>query len=152
MTSKQITAVALKCLAIYLLFTAVVTLPMWIVFAKQIADIGDHSLQSMAMVAVIVIITSGIAIFFAYLAWRLANRIVQQVSAPPVDNIHVNITPRRLEEILFRVLGVYLAVTRISPFVLAVVRSQLMKDSKYSIPTFGWEAAICRPTWTKKEV
>ena len=140
MTSKQITAVALKCLAIYLLFQAVVAFPMWILFARQVTDgEGVSPLATVVATAVIVIIVSAIAIGFAFLAWRLANRLTLQVTTPPVDDIHVNITPRRLEEILFRVLGVFLAVTHLQPLVGNVVRRQLMKAGEYSTSLITWD-------------
>jgi hypothetical protein len=115
MTSKQITAVAIKYVAIYLLFQAVLAAPMWIFFAQQSADPErPWTLGLVGETTLIVIVTNAILIGFALLAWTLSNRLVLHVTTPPVDDIHVRITPRGLQEILFRVLGVYLAVTYLS--------------------------------------
>ena len=140
MTSKQITAVALKCLAIYLLFTVVVTFPMWIYYVRAVASTEGLSPLALAgLTTATVIVGSAIAVVFAFLAWRLANRLALLVATPPVDDIHVSITPRRLEEILFRVLGVYLAVTYLKTVVVEVIRSQLYAAGGYNTTKIGWD-------------
>jgi hypothetical protein len=138
MTSKQLTAVALKCLAIYLLFTAVVAFPMWIYFVRRAAGTGLSPLASAGVTTAAVVVCSLLTAGAAFLAWRLANRLADLVSAPPTDDIHVNITPRRLEEILFRVLGVYLAVTHLKPFVNEIIRRQVQAGGGYDTREIQW--------------
>jgi hypothetical protein len=113
MTSKQITAVALKCLAIYLF--SILSLTPWILHQSRWR--GDMDLSTTAVAIACALITAG----FALAAWRLANHVGSLVAKPPVDDIHVNITPQRLEVILFRVLGVYLTLTQFKACAVALL-------------------------------
>lgn len=137
MTSKQLTGVALKCIAVYLLFTAVVAFPMWIYFVQRAVGTVPP-LASPVMTTILVIVCSLITVGFALLAWRLANGLAAVVSAPPTEDIHVNITPRRLEEILFRVLGVYLAITHLKPFVNELLRRQMQAGGRFDTREIHW--------------
>ena len=138
MTSRQITAVALKCLAIYLLFNALLAYPAWIYAVRKGADAGIFPLATPVLTTLIVIFCSAVTVGFALLAWSMANRLTSLVAEAPVDNIHLNVTPRHLEEILFRVLGVYFAVTYVKPFVGELIRRQKLAGGGYDTGEIQW--------------
>lgn len=143
MTSKQLGAVALKCLAIYLFFAAAATFLMWINLIRSIAEFQRSVLSRFSLpvsdlqtaaVIVCIILTAGVGI----LAWRFANRLAVLAATPHMDNIHVNITPRRLEEILYQVLGVYLIVIHIQPFVKEIIMRLVLMHGNFSTREMRW--------------
>lgn len=138
MTSRQITAVALKIAAIYLLFVVAVIPQWWLVLARFAIQEGVPPWKSFAITAFAfmawVILSWGIAFLF----WRLANHLIRFVERPPIDDTHVNITPRRLEEMLFRLLGVYLVIIQLKDYPLKIYN--VLKIMNSGVATaFQWE-------------
>ena len=111
MTSRQITAVSLRCLAIYLLFTALAVLPVktYAIWRTASEPSMHLHISSMSLIIVVVIICGLVTGFFGLWAWRLSNAVACPKGSTPEDSLHLVVTPQRLETFLFPVLGVYLA-------------------------------------------
>ncbi len=107
MTSRQIAVVALKCFAIYVLFKLMVVYPHWVIsFRHSLAACLPWG-ESLIVTVAAPLIGGAVMVGFAGLAWRLAHGLAMLAVAPPVEEVRVAVTPRRLEEIGFRVLDVY---------------------------------------------
>ncbi len=113
MTSRQITVIALKCLAVYLLFSLAMVYPHWFMFFWHRLTTRLPWGESLAVTVAGIVLSGAVVVGFALLAWRLAHGLAMVAVAPPVDEVRLAVSPRRLEEIGFRVLGVYFVVTRL---------------------------------------
>ncbi len=120
MTSREITSVALKCLAIYLLFNAILAFPILLAVSSRIDSLGW---RIPAVLACSVIVAAA-----GYFSWRIANSLVRTSQNTPTDKINFNLTPMKLEAILFRVLGVYFVVINLKPFVRSIATFSLSQS------------------------
>ena len=119
MTTRQITAVAMKFVAIYLWLQAVAALA-WIQWVRGVASGPSPAVPvgtTVAVMAVGGIVLAGLGL----LAWIRANRFVAVVPPPPPNDLPRPIAPKRLEEIALRVLGVSLAVRCFEPLVRRLI-------------------------------
>jgi|AntAceMinimDraft_9_1070365.scaffolds.fasta_scaffold13242_2 hypothetical protein len=123
MTSREITSVALKCLAIYLLFTAIVAFPVLLPAVGRIDTLGWR---------IPAVLGSSLIIAAAgYFTWRIANSLIRTCRDTPTDQLHITFTPTQLEAILFRVLGVYFVVGYFRPFVKNIIAFRLDQSQGY---------------------
>jgi len=125
MTSREITSVALKCLAIYLLFNAILVFPVMLTTSSYLGSLGWR--------ITVVLSTSLIVIVAGYFIWRLANSLIGTFKDTPTDQLNISVTPIKLEAILFRVLGVYFVVTSLQPLVRNLILLRLDQTKGYEL-------------------
>ncbi len=125
MTSREITSVALKCLAIYILFNAIVISPIILATSSHLGPLGWR-----------IPVVLGISLIVAvagYFTWRLANSLIGTFKDTPTDQLNIFVTPIQLEAILFRVLGVFFVVTSLQPFVRNLILLRLDQTKGYEL-------------------
>ena len=139
MTSREITAVALKVLALYLAILGIFFIGPGMWAAESWAqsrgeERGSLMAYSLLVVAVLV------KLFLAYLAWRMSNLITRDILKHPTDSPNVAITPLQFELVLYRGLGVYFVFTYVGT--LCDAASAYVEYSAYQQIEFGTFQAL----------
>jgi hypothetical protein len=106
MKSREITAVALKVVAIYFLFQAVIAIPAMLVVIYRNLEKLDIT---------IFVTAAGIAAAFGLAVgmWNLSKKLIIEQNTTPTDNLVFNMTPIKLEKIILRCMGLYLIITNL---------------------------------------
>jgi len=131
MTSKELTGVALKCLAVYLLFSAILVIPMGIMSIDRFASYQDVDRFGWSVLAALVMCV--VMVVCVILVWRVAKSLVRTCETTPTDELHCDISPSSLEAMLFRVLGVYFIVSNMKPFIVKLASFQSWKALGYDL-------------------
>ena len=117
MTSRQLTAVAFKVIAIYICFTAFVYIPLYLKTHWQY--MGD---KIWFVITLSVFISIGV--IFAWLTFKFAKSLASDICNSGQESIVTQIDKAQLEQVVFRGLGLYVFATHLRPVVDKVVYIQ----------------------------
>jgi hypothetical protein len=110
MTSRQLTAVALKVLAIYIIYSAVVCLPLYL---RAYWDHVEDKIWGIIGITVMICI-SGVV---AWTACKFARSLASDIRSAEHESIVTLIDKAQIENVLFRILGLYVFSTHLRPVV-----------------------------------
>ena len=110
MTSRQLTAVAFKVIALYICYTAFVYIPLY--FRSTLFYLGDKFWSTISLAVSICI--GGIV---AWLALKFAKSLAKDICNAEQDAIVTQVDKAQLEQVLFRLLGLYVFATHLRPLV-----------------------------------
>lgn len=110
MTNRQLTAVAFKVIAIYICYTTLVHIPLY--FRSAWLYMGD---KMWGVISLAVFICMGAII--AWLAFKFAKSLVSDIRDTEKESIVTQIDKAQLEQVAFRVLGLYMFATHLRPVV-----------------------------------
>jgi len=110
MTTRQITAVAFRVIAIYIFYTAVVCFPFYLRFSWQYL-----SNKAMGTLGIAVAVCAGAAA--AWFTWRFATSLAKDMRDTEHESIATQFTKEQLEQVLLRILGLYVFATHLRPAV-----------------------------------
>jgi membrane-anchored glycerophosphoryl diester phosphodiesterase (GDPDase) len=130
MTSKELTSLAIKVFAIYVLIQAILSLPMLansLIFNALDGSRGNGEvlfwlLGSASLIALIVLVV---------FMWKLANRIVKQTSESPLQEDSPDIS----ESFLVSLLGVYLTFEGLQGFGYATTNTFVLLQNSRELVT-----------------
>jgi len=113
MKSREITAVAIRIILIYLFFQLIVGIPamMLIGFNNRITQ--THPTFAVVVGVVGVIIACGLMLML----WKLSQKLILRQNVADSDQVAFKLTPVKLEKIILRCLGLYIFVTNLKPTV-----------------------------------
>ena len=110
MTNRQLTAVAFKVIAIYICYTTLVHIPLY--FRSAWLYMGD---KIWGVISLAVFICMGAII--AWLALKFAKSLASDIRGTEQDSGVTQIDKAQLEQVVFRVLGLYVFATHLRPAV-----------------------------------
>ncbi len=125
MTSREVTGVALKCLAIYLLFIGIIAIPGGVITYNRFIQTARGTVSGLNWAVLVALGSCVVIAIFGLLAWRVGTSLLRTVRDTPTDELRCEISPLDLEGMLFRVLGIYFIVSSLKPFLYNLIGFQL---------------------------
>gem|GEM_PF-4825304 len=123
MTSRQLTAVAMKVIAIYICYTTFVYIPFYLKTHWQY--MGDK-----IWFAITLSVFISIGVIFAWLTFKFAKSLASNIRNAEQDSIVTQIDKAQLEQVVFRVLGLYVFATHLLP---VVDKAVYIQDKVYDV-------------------
>lgn len=99
LTSREITSIAAKVIAAYLIFSVILSIPIWVAFAyRQIDNLP------------VVLALAAIGVILGLLAIRAVREFANRLLRVEGERLDFHVNAFRLEQVLLRCLGLYFAV------------------------------------------
>lgn len=108
MKSREVTAVAIRVVIVYLILKLIITIPT--AFAAL-----NHTKIFIPLAIVITLASVALAGTLISLWWGLSKQLIDEQNSTPSDDMVFNMTPQKLEKIILRCMGVYLIITNLRP-------------------------------------
>lgn len=110
LTSREITSVAAKIIAAYLIFSIVFSIPIWVAFAyRQIDNVP------------VVLALAAISAVLALLAIRVIRQFANRLLPIEGERLDLRVSAFQIERVLLRCLGLYFAIGTVRDIVSNVI-------------------------------
>ena len=133
MNNKQLTIVALKAVAIYLLIQVLISLSNtagMLITLNTWFEWAEWAERAVIFVWISGISVVAISLGLAYFVWRLANSVAKSMIGEETKTIIDIPNEKNIETILLSILGLFLIVYGISTFSYAIAHIKTMAASK----------------------
>lgn len=114
MKSREITAVAIRIVIIYLLWCTIASFPIWLAAAFRF-------IEWKAIAFTVTGICLAIAIGLIVILWRLSKKLISESSNSSENDMDLKLTPVSLEKIILRCIGLFLMVTNLGTVVSSTI-------------------------------
>lgn len=130
MKTREVTSLALKLFAIYLLLEALFSVPL--VFSMYLVREFKLEQAEGQWLFVVGVGTLILALALVVAIWKLANRSLIESLKNESDSKALKIVPSEIELIIFAALGLYLVVTSVSSLVSSLTSSYIAANEALS--------------------
>jgi len=126
MKSKEITAVAVRLVIIWLFFSAIISFPIWIAMSLRL-------IENKIIAIIVAAFCTAIACTLSIILWKMSNKLIRESNESGEDDIDLKLTPTSLEKLLLRCMGLYFLLVNLKPVVIGTIQIYKYKSPNYDL-------------------